>query len=100
MTYCLSWGFYCCDKTSKATRGIKDAEFIPSYSLGSIILGSWDRNMEAGADEEAMEGCAPQTITKTIPYSWILWRRFLDRGSPPSDNSSLCIRYKTSQHTG
>jgi hypothetical protein len=53
----LVGGFYCFDKTSKATRGIKDAELIPYYSLGSIILGSWDRNMEAGADEEAMEEC-------------------------------------------
>ena len=42
-------------------------EFIPSYSLGSIILGSWDRNMEAGADEEAMEECC--LLGSSVVYS-------------------------------
>lgn len=39
-------------------RGGKNTEFISPYGLQSIILGSQDRNVEAGVGAEVMEGAA------------------------------------------
>jgi hypothetical protein len=40
-----------------------------------------------------------QSLTKKMPYSWILWKYFLNWSSLPSDDSSLSQVDKTIQHS-
>jgi hypothetical protein len=69
---CLSWGFCCYDKTHRQL-GKERVYFMLYFSRKqSLTEGSQGRNLEAGADAEAMEGAAywlaPHGLLSLLSY--------------------------------
>jgi hypothetical protein len=83
---CLSWGYYCCDETLGPKKQVREERTFGSHFHIAVHHQrksgqefKQGRNLEAGADAEAMKGCC--FLTCSI---WLAQSAFSQNQGPPA----------------